>query len=424
LAQHSPTLTTLYSFQSGENDAYQPNSALLLGSIGALYGTSTEGGTGNAGTAYQLTPPALGGDTWSESVLYSFGGAAEGSDPMGPLVIARSGALYGTASGGARTCGSANGNFCGYVFVLEPPGTTGGSLTKRAVYGFGPLGANGWDPSSGLTPGTAGVLYGTARYGVGSPEMPCQDGCGTVYSLTPPASGGGPWTPAVLHNFDGSHGSHPASRLVVGAGGVLYGTAGGGDPKCLTGCGIVYSLTPPSEQGGDWTFAVIHEFTAGHKGLGVIPGGVALGTNGILYGTTSAGGAHGYGTVFSLIPPSAPGDKWTERVLYSFGNGSDGASPQGTLAVGNGGGLFGTTSEGGDFTCTQAPSTGCGTVFELSPSAKNGVTWTFATLHAFTGGADGGLAAPGLAINGKGVLYGATSSGGASGQGTVYSLIP
>jgi hypothetical protein len=70
----------------------------------------------------------------------------------------------------------------------------------------------------------------------------------------------------------------------------------------ITGCGIVFALTPPTAPGGAWTETVLHSFT-GRDGDGAMPqGNLALGKNGVIYGTTVGGGAAGQGTVFELAP--------------------------------------------------------------------------------------------------------------------------
>src|SRR5687768_8663621 len=99
-------------------------------------------------------------------------------------------------------------------------------------------------------------------------------------------------------------------------------------------------------------------------------GRLARGTDGALYGTTSAGGAVNGGTVFKL---STDGATWTRTVIHSFGSGFDGAFPSSGVIVGADGNLYGTTTAGG--------AAGRGTVFRLS---NDGSGWTYALLHEFT----------------------------------------
>jgi uncharacterized repeat protein (TIGR03803 family) len=144
---------------------------------------------------------------------------------------------------------------------------------------------------------------------------------------------------------------------------------------------------------------------------------VLFGPDGTLYGTTNAGGAEGYGTVFRLQPPRnacrtflCP---WTETVLYSFTNGSDGGSPQyGDLAFDRAGNIYGTASTGG--------TSRDGVVFKLT---RSGNDWTESVVWSFSF-ADGVAPLGGVIFDNAGNLYGTTSSGGSNGYGTAYELSP
>jgi len=135
-------------------------------------------------------------------------------------------------------------------------------------------------------------------------------------------------------------------------------------------------------------------------------------TQGNLYGTTSMGGAYGYGAVFELSPV---GGTWTETVLYSFcsqggSNCTDGADPVAALIQDSNGNFYGSTTSGG---------AGCGTVFELTPAAGGG--WTETVLHSFTG-TDGCYPYAGVVSDASGNLYGTTFEGGAYDSGAVFEL--
>jgi hypothetical protein len=155
----------------------------------------------------------------------------------------------------------------------------------------------------------------------------------------------------------------------------LYGGTGSCSGSFEGACGTVFQLTPPAAPGGTWTESVIYNFTA-LDGDGAFPvAGVAIGEDGVLYGTTQYGGiteetpcsysgvghyATGCGIVFKLTPPTAPGGSWTETVLHRFtGKNGDGATSQGVLSLGKNGAIYGTTNTGGLH--------GSGTVFELVP---------------------------------------------------------
>lgn len=168
-------------------------------------------------------------------------------------------------------------------------------------------------------------------------------------------------------------------------------------------------------------YRILHQFTMAKDGANP-SGELILGTDGSLYGTTAAGGAYGWGTIFRL--KFNTDGTWTETVLYSFTGGSDGGSPSGIIfdAAGN---LFGTTYTGG-FACGGAQGGGCGVVFKLTPHSSGG--WTESVLHTFTQGTDGAYPVAGLTLDAAGNLYGTTLWGGASaacpgnGCGTVFQL--
>ena len=137
--------------------------------------------------------------------------------------------------------------------------------------------------------------------------------------------------------------------MVLGPDGVLYGTAMGanGGRGCDDGCGSVFQLTPPTTQGGVWTEAILHDFTGTPTGDGNEPySAPVLGPGGVLYGATLGGGSPGYGTIFEMLPPSSPGGSWTEVILHSFAGGADGTFPI-SVTLGPDGNLYGTTNQGG-----------------------------------------------------------------------------
>jgi uncharacterized repeat protein (TIGR03803 family) len=228
--------------------------------------------------------------------------------------------------------------------------------------------------------GSGGVLYGTT-FGGGaatSGEQCLDGGCGTVFSLTPPASQGGSWTQTVLHSFSGypSDGSEPEGALTIGSGGVLYGTTLQGGSL---GWGTVFSLTPPPAPGRSWTYTLIYDFAATSGGSGELSpsGSLVIAEGGALFGTTQYGGEIN-GAVFSLTPPTSPDGSWAEAVVYSFkGFPRDGASPTAGLVKGDGGLLYGTTYSGGTWNH--------GTVFSLTPSGSPGASWTDTVLYSFCG---------------------------------------
>jgi len=346
------TETVLHNFTGG-SDGAGPEAPVVIGGGGVLYGTTHGGGTSGYGTVFSLTPPTSPGDAWTEAVLYSFAGGSDGAYPFAGVVAGKSGALYGTTYG--RSDGGPLQS--GTVFELVPSASPGGAWAETVLYNF-TGGSDGGNPMGSLVigRGTTGppVFYGTTSQG-GSGADP---GNGTVFSLTPPASPGGAWTETVLYEFLGmpSDGLWPQAGVVIGQGGVLYGTTLMGGTGSLLGNGTVFSLTPPASPGGSWTETVLYSFTD----LGGPNAAVVIASSGVLYGTTIAGGTYGEGSVFSLTAPVSPGGAWTETLLHSFTGYKDGGELFGSVVIGKGGVLYGTTYIGGT-------SWRNGTAFALKP---------------------------------------------------------
>ena len=283
---------------------------------------------------------------------------------------------------------------------------------EKKLYSFG-HGSDGTNPQAGLVSDAAGNLYGTT-YDGGNNE-PCCGGAGTVFELTP--NGDGTWTEKVLYDFidNGADGTNPVAGLIFDAAGNLYGTTslGGtyGWGQSSYGDGTVFELTPSAD--GTWTEKVLHSFGNGTDGIN--PGAsLIFDATGDLYGTTTGGGIHDSGTVFELSPGQGGG--WTEKVLHSFNpNGADGASPAGSLIFDAAGNLYGTTSSGGAY--------GAGTAFELTRN-QDGNWEEPPRLRHFGHDLDGLHPYANLIFDAAGNLYGTTWAGGGHNQGTVFELTP
>jgi len=248
-------------------------SGLLVGSGGALYGTSPYGGDNGAGNVFRL---AIGkDDNWHLQNLYSFEGVDDGLEPAGSLIADSQQNLYGvTVAGGAYDRGS--------VFKLEYS-KSDGKFTESVLYSF--TGANDGEAPRDSLVSFNGSLYGTAGGGGAY-------GDGVVFQLNP---SGNSWTESVLHDFEGgSDGARPWAGLAHDGQGNLYGTTpAGGIGICSgfagPGCGIVFELSAPQKPGDDW---VEHKFQF-LQDIGVQPMARVLLTNNHLYGTTFFGGASG-----------------------------------------------------------------------------------------------------------------------------------
>jgi len=303
-----------------------------------------------------------------------------------------------------------------FALALLTTGTGAIAQTEKVLHNFDSNGKDGSVPEASLIFDSAGNLYGTTSNGG-------THGSGTVFEMMPKAGGG--WTETVLHDFynDGKDGSLPAAGLILDAAGNLYGTTelgGGIGSTCL--CGTVFELSPKAGRG--WTEKLLHSFSQNGKDGYEPLAGLILDATGNLYGTTSSGGVYGHGTVFEVSP--AAGEKWTEKVVYSFCSQSgcgDGDEPIGGLIFDPAGNLYGTTVTGGTGVCNNH---GCGNVFELTPKAGGG--WTETSLYSFCSQAlcsDGEFPEAGLSLDASGNLYGTTvQGGGVSGWGTVFEISP
>jgi uncharacterized repeat protein (TIGR03803 family) len=393
----------VHTFAAG-SDGASPYSTLLADGAGNLYGTTYGGGAScgslGCGTVYKLTAPVTGSQ-WTESVIYAFTGSTDGGRPVGGLAFDQAGNLYGTT-----TTGGSSGN--GTVFQLVPP-------------------------ASGST-WTLNVIHNLSSFNNGYPIYPALDKFGDVYieepgggtvgqglisQIVPPGKAGGAWRYKQLYAFRGAptDGSLPIGTLVLDKDGNLYGvTANGGSGPCGLGCGMVFELVKPATKNGTWTETQVYNFQGSADGSGPYSG-VIFDNLGNLYGTTQTGGESGFtagfGTVYELSPPSVSGGAWTETVLYSFTDTTDGEGPRAALIRDSHGNLYGTTI---------TP-----TVFELSPPTETGGAWTQTTLDSFASakyGAGDDYAGLAFRLPKTETIYGATVGGGQGNHGVVFSLTP
>lgn len=415
--------TTLHSFNYtviGESDGFAPRASLILDSSGNLYGTVSGGGA-SAGNGAVFT---LRIDGSGFTFLHDFANdGSEGGTPLASLCLDGGGTLVGTTSmAGARGGGT--------VFSVRTDGTR-----FFVAHSFGGALQEGARPKAGLAL-DGETLYGATEYG-GAGDT------GTEFTLRTDGSGF-----SVLHSFGNGFylGANPVAALTLEGPYDIYGATRSGGPM---GGGALFWV------GGLWPS--MHVF-AGPPGDGAAPtGSLCADEYGVVYGTTEAGGASNLGTIFVLNPHSSP-DGYT--LLHNF-SGLDGSAPYAGLVRDGAGNLYGTTTAGGAF--------GLGTVFMMNRDgtgfvvlhsfagpdgaspygglifadadtlvgtssaagpSEDGVVFTiktngtgFATLHGFAGGAnDGAKPYDALILVGTDTLLGTTSAGGASDDGTIFSI--
>ena len=315
------TETVLHRFAAGPGDGANPIAGLVLDAQGNLFGTTSSGGSADAGTVFELTPDGSGG--YAERVLYTFTDGADGGLPSAGLALDGHGNLFGTT----RFGGSAG---LGTVFELTPAGS--GAYTQTVLHSF-PSVPDGEAPVSSLILDANGNLYGTTPL-AGSAYA------GTVFELSPTGSGG--YTERILYNFTGgSDGGAPGGGLVLDVNGNLYATASGGGK---VNAGVVFRLAPNGT--GGYAESVLYSFGTGAFEDGIHPGAaLILDAGGTLYGTAAAGGTDSRGTVFKLTPNGSAG--YAESVLYNFPGSPDGNEPESALLMDPAGNLYGTTLTGG-----------------------------------------------------------------------------
>jgi uncharacterized repeat protein (TIGR03803 family) len=305
------TETVLYSFSGGADGAY-PFSPVVRDAAGNLYGTTSQGGSANAGVVFKVDPNG------TETVLHSFTGGADGIIPIGGLLRDKAGNLYGATSQG----GTYND---GVLFKISPRGK------ETILHTFTGSTTDGKYPSyTSLLTDTLGDLYGVTEEGGAA------DG-GILYKL----SKTGKLT--ILHSFKGgtTDGCNVLGTPFMDAAGNFYGTTSSCGTHML---GTVWKVSQTGKE------KVLHSFAGGTSDGEYPLAGVIVDASGNVYGNTETGGSANVGTVYEI----SKSGKFT--LLHSF-NGTDGKYPYGSFVQNAKGTLFGTALNGG--------SIGYGTVWKI-----------------------------------------------------------
>ena len=402
------TAIPLYTFP-GKPDGARALSRLIQAGDGNFYGVTRGGGSGDRGSAFRMTPDG------TVTTLDSFGQGTQGTTPAGafpggPLVEGLNadgtpnGVFFGTTIQGGD-------NNAGTIYMLAPDA---GRATKYAIsylYLF-TGGADGGTPLGGLAIGRKadgtpdGYLYGTATTG-GAISASNNHGLGVVFHMT--TNG---FVESVLYTFPDlgtgniNQGDSPQGTLIqshdASGWGKFFGTTSDGGAG---GYGTVFSITSAGK------LVMLHDFPFTTDGYDPVSG-LTQGADGTLYGTTFYGGIALGGTVYRLVPDakSSTGYTYSQVVSLDYTN----ANPQESVIQASDGKLYGTSEAGGG---------GTGSVFRVDadPNSPTGFSATqiFTPTDPTTQGQ--GIFA-GVTQGTDGDLYGATATGGSGNAGTIYRL--
>jgi uncharacterized repeat protein (TIGR03803 family) len=411
LAKGSSTITTLAAFGLDGNTGSEPHAGLLMDAAGNLYGT-TSSSSAVDGTVFELPRGSSTITTIATLNGPLAGVGGYGSDPEGGVVMDSAGNLFGTTcSGGDFDSGS--------VYEIAK-----GSSTAAAVFLFTPM--SGRSPYSSLTIDGRGNIFGTADMSdTYIATIGTADTLGTVFEIPHGVSTA---SPLVSFYNDPNIGGYPDGPVLEDKSGNLYGWTQGdnaGAPssifKISSGSSTITRIAsvfgPPTglalDTNGDLfgttLYAGIFEIPAGATQATTLAplsnkfpsGNIVVDTHGNVFGATQAqNGANG--TIYEL-----PAGASTVSILATF-NGANGAVPIGGIIFDNSGDIFGTTSSGG--------ANGDGTIFELPHGSS-----TIMTLASFNGTNGSDSQAP-LLLDASGNLYGTCTKGGAFNDGTVFEL--
>jgi uncharacterized repeat protein (TIGR03803 family) len=382
LGAPAQTLTVLYAFSGVPSAGDGGNPAgLMQGTNGNFYVSGVNEGTNQWGAICQLkTSGAM-------KPLYSFKNSTDGANPYAALVQGTNGLFYGAAQAGGS-------NAYGTIFNISSNGTFNSLYSFAREKSAHLTNADGATPSYALVLGTNGNFYGTAVAGG-------TNGYGTVFQITHQGK------MTVFYSFSNSvDGAAPRASLLQFTNGILYGTTTSGGSN---GYGTVFAVTAAGKV------TPIYSFTNGLDGA-TPEAALIKGNDGKLYGTCTAGGTNGTGTIFRITTNGILTSLYSftaQASTYPYYN-NDGASPR-TLVPGADGNFYGVAYDGGQ--------NGSGTVFQFTQGGVLNPLYSFNFLEDTLGATNMDGAAPIELLQATdGNFYGTAYYGGANGWGSLFRI--
>ncbi|MGP8215816.1 MAG: choice-of-anchor tandem repeat GloVer-containing protein [Bacteroidia bacterium] len=350
----------------GPNGAY-PTGSFFQASNGLLYGMTDSGGTSNNGVFFSYNIK-----TGKDSIIQNFDDTTNGSNPLGNLIQASNGWLYGMTSWGGDSLYKD-----GVIFTYNP--ATGKDSVFHDFQYY-----DGASPEGTLFQASNGWLYGMAYEGGSSSSSD-----GTLFCIDPKTG-----YDSVIFNFDSIHGEFPYfNSLMQAKDGKLYGLVNqGGDNDG----GGLFMLDPVNGLGSS-VFLSLDDIGSDYPA-----GSLIQAKDGLLYGMSEQGGYSNYGSFFCYNPVSG-----IDSIVFDF-NGNNGAYPYGSLVQDSNGLLYGMTYSGGHY--------GYGVIFSY-----NIITHKDSVVFNFSGAVTNNNC---FALASDGLLYGMSLLGGTNYYGDIFSFNP
>jgi uncharacterized repeat protein (TIGR03803 family) len=370
--QYDPSTLTFkkkFDFDDMTNGS-GPQGSLLLASDGKMYGLANTGGANDYGTLFQFDPA-----TATFTKKFDFDGNARGGNPLGTLIQAKNGKLYGMTSAGGK-------DDAGAIFEYD---LTTSTYTKK--FEFNGL-ADGGLPYGSLLEATDGNLYGLTSAGG-------TNGFGVLFQYNPSTSSFN-----VKFNFDEAvSGSLPQSSLIQASNGKLYGNTENGGTY---GDGVIFEYDIATSA-----YTKKAEFNNDEKQNGREPiGALIQAKDGMLYGMSYIGGNANVGVLYKFDPTSSALSK-----EFDFHGAINGNAPVSALTLASDNLLYGVTQLGG--------INNVGAIYQYDPTFNS-----YQKKFDFNAKVTGSTPTGALMQATDGKFYGTCAYGGSHDKGVLFQFDP